>query len=1277
MDKKSIFGKIVLALLILVMIVPGVYLDFSGETKVQAAAGTNTDMLSVKLQIAEDDSDVIRFITSVDNLDYYKVGFEVTTPNGTKTYETKTVYERIVSMVTEEEYEFSPKVVDTTSNYFVTAMLKATSGVDYTVRAFVRTRDDVDTKVYGPSRTVALEDAGTGVINMPVTFATTDDATYDVYDGKTKIGTAKVIGDKNVRITLASKKTDDFPSATKMILKSGDAEVGTAIYRNYYTSYAEDGADTTWFEVDKSARNFVIASSADLYGFAKVINSQMDISEFKNDTVTLIRDVVVNENMTNPTYEWDRIGDSKVGFAGTFDGDFNTISGILDVKASAKVDSSASTQAHGLFAYIVNGGTAKNFKLVNSKFEFVNATGNSYGNNNAAVCGYLQGNLENIYVGEDVTVQTNVNGVGGLAGMNSLTSTTQTPNHIKNCWFAGTITGTTGAVGGILGWGYRGSSILENCLNTGTVISSGAGVAGGLVGQANGTATVESGTSLQKNRMTITNSISAGTVKSANTVKAGSVIGYLTNTETKIENVYTTDVRACTKADSVFSESCSADGIGTWNNIDNVSIAGLPIVITDGETMLGKEAYINTEFDFWSSTNEDGVWMAVEGKLPEIKKLSEKTGIQNLTETRASKGWYYQAVKRGSLTGAGMERSDTAVYELDSAADLNGFSKILNNKTNGEMFENDTILLSADIDLNPGWMPNVNASGVLQNTPVHEWTPAGRIYENAEAQDKKESMEAVSNFKGIFDGQGHTISGMYVNSDTRDTGLFGITYKTAVIKNLGIANSYVCDGSSKGYAGTIVGVFRGTLLENIYVADTTYVKGANRIGGITGMLSQSTDRKISKCTFAGTLYASSTNVGGILGESYAGTNTVENCLFSGAVISSRTSSATTGGIIGNAATTKTNVYDCVSIGNVSVTTTADVGAAIGKIDASKTVIEDVYSTNAITHSTDQDATFTAKAGVTTTTLEKIKANPTTVLAGLLTRVNGVKNEAWDLTAGSTPKVKWVEDTSLRILMIGNSFCYYYVEELYAMMTESGIDVTISNVYSSGCSLSTHWSRLQNGTAAYDFITTSEKGRITQSNYSLEACLANQEWDVISLQTGSTAQLTTVDELKENSEPYLENLYAYLKAEYPSARFLWHNTWVYEVGFTDENNEARNVPNRENQILRYNNVELFAEYVCDTYDVEEVPTGVAWNEVRDDGYFGLCGRTSTGNSEYGDFYHDGDVGGGQFLNACVWYEVLTGKSCLELKYVPDYKMNYSADRLRQYAHDAVVSVYGNE
>ena len=52
---------------------------------------------------------------------------------------------------------------------------------------------------------------------------------------------------------------------------------------------------------------------------------------------------------------------------------------------------------------------------------------------------------------------------------------------------------------------------------------------------------------------------------------------------------------------------------------------------------------------------------------------------------------------------------------------------------------------------------------------------------------------------------------------------------------------------------------------------------------------------------------------------------------------------------------------------------------------------------------------------------------------------------------------------------------------------------------------------------------------------------------------------------------------------------------------------------------------------------------------------MCARLASNNGA-GDYNHDGDIGGGQYLNACVWFEVVTGESCIGNTYVPTYNSN---------------------
>ena len=90
----------------------------------------------------------------------------------------------------------------------------------------------------------------------------------------------------------------------------------------------------------------------------------------------------------------------------------------------------------------------------------------------------------------------------------------------------------------------------------------------------------------------------------------------------------------------------------------------------------------------------------------------------------------------------------------------------------------------------------------------------------------------ILGYSGTFDGQGHTISGLYVSGESHRVGLIGKLNGSATIKNLGIVDSYF--NSSGNFLGSIVGdvAQSSVTLANVY--STSTVKGVNFIGGLVG-----------------------------------------------------------------------------------------------------------------------------------------------------------------------------------------------------------------------------------------------------------------------------------------------------------------------------------------------------------------------------------------------------------------------------------------------------------
>ena len=269
-----------------------------------------------------------------------------------------------------------------------------------------------------------------------------------------------------------------------------------------------------------------------------------------------------------------------------------------------------------------------------------------------------------------------------------------------------------------------------------------------------------------------------------------------------------------------------------------------------------------------------------------------------------------------------------------------------------------------------------------------------------------------------------------------------------------------------------------------------------------------------------------------------------------------------------------------------------------------------------------------------------------------------------------------KDDTLNILMIGNSLCYYYVEELYGMLNAAGIKANVCNVYYSGCSLKQHWTWWKNGEAHCDYFITNGDGRVKTEGVNLEWCLQQQNWDVISLQD-SPDLYSAQDPMAEMEarKLYRTELWEYIKEQFPMSRYLWHQAWARQVGFGLYVMESA-----EKQQYIADQMHKVDTAICKEQNLERVCSGDAWQIVRNEhGYDKLCARIGKGEPLHsGDNGHDGDWGGGQYLSACVWFEVVTGGSCLGNTYRPQYSYNGEdmspseelIQMLQQSAHKAV-------
>ncbi len=164
-------------------------------------------------------------------------------------------------------------------------------------------------------------------------------------------------------------------------------------------------------------------------------------------------------------------------------------------------------------------------------------------------------------------------------------------------------------------------------------------------------------------------------------------------------------------------------------------------------------------------------------------------------------------------------------------------------------------------------LENINIAGNSTN----QWTPIGN---------------STNQFKGTYDGNDKTISGIYINNSLNNQALFG--YNAGTIKNLYISNSYIKGQSA---VASIVGHNVG-IVEYCGILNNSTINANNTVGGIVGRNSGGTVRY---CYNKNNVSAVTVSVGGIVGLLDSGI--VEQCYNTGNI--STTGSDSLGGIVGS------------------------------------------------------------------------------------------------------------------------------------------------------------------------------------------------------------------------------------------------------------------------------------------------------------------------------------------------------------------------------------------
>lgn len=216
----------------------------------------------------------------------------------------------------------------------------------------------------------------------------------------------------------------------------------------------------------------------------------------------------------------------------------------------------------------------------------------------------------------------------------------------------------------------------------------------------------------------------------------------------------------------------------------------------------------------------------------------------------------------------------------------------------------------------------------LNGSETFQWTPIGYWNSNTDYQC----------FGGYFDGNDHTVSGVYVNSTSDRVGFFG--YSNGTVNNLSVNGLKASTSGSR--AGGIIGYSDGAVIKNCHSNYSEGVSSSSTAGGIMGHGSAT----IINCHNTGDVLLAASS-GGIVG--LAVEVTITNCNNTGNVSSTNSGYATAGGILGHGGTA--TIIDCYNTGNIEASYGSNSFA--GGIDgrsAGRTNIINSYNVGTITSS---------------------------------------------------------------------------------------------------------------------------------------------------------------------------------------------------------------------------------------------------------------------------------------------------------------------------------------
>ncbi len=435
---------------------------------------------------------------------------------------------------------------------------------------------------------------------------------------------------------------------------------------------------------------------------------------------------------------------------------------------------------------------------------------------------------------------------------------------VQNVTVQGSVTSTGGNIAGVAGYNNKG--IIKNCSSAVDVNGKG----GSFVHYYGGIAAYNNGT--------VTGCVNSGSIAATGGAACGGIVGC--NFGGTVADCYNkgTVQNPGSHVGGIIGQGRNGSEVANCYNIGSVTgktnVGAIAGQAQDGAASCQNSYYLagSASFGIGSLSNTDGV---MPEEAMKAQEFADKLGDAFMSDKDGINGGYpvlaWQELIPDLIIGS---------YEQ-----LKAFADDVNS---GNTYEGKLVRL----DVN-----------VFFGKEANPWTAIGT---------------QSAPFKGTFDGNGHVVSGLYINSKSSYQGLFGYI-------NGGTVQNVAVQGSVTSAGGNIAGVVgynnKGTIKNCSNAVDVNGTGGSfvHYYGGIAAYSSGT----VTGCVNSGSITATGgAACGGIIGCNFGGS--VTDCYNKGTV---ENPGSHVGGIVGQGRN-GASIANCYNIG--SVTGKTNVGAVVGQ-----------------------------------------------------------------------------------------------------------------------------------------------------------------------------------------------------------------------------------------------------------------------------------------------------------------------------------------------------------